>query len=177
LPQSKDGSLVWKYKPAPLNDKILGNGRMVSIWPIRTSVLVDRGVAYFAAGVFPHENIYICAVDAETGSEIWTNDTVSNRAHELQYGGIAPQGYLVASDELLYVPSGRAMPYAFDRKNGEFKFHMSPGGKQGGCWTLLHEGEIIAGVDKQSTPTKIAYDAATENALGQNIVGSPAMTW
>ena len=51
------------------------------------------------------------------GRLLWKNSTVGDKAHELAYGGISPQGYLVASEDILYVPSGRAMPAAFDRKD------------------------------------------------------------
>ena len=91
--------------------------------------IVDKGIVYFAAGVFPYEGLYICALDAEDGSVVWKNDTIGDRAHELEFGGISPHGYLVASQDILYVPSGRSMPAAFDRRTGKFLFCASPGGK------------------------------------------------
>ena len=83
---------------------------MISMWPVRTSVLVDAGQAIFCAGVFPYEGIYVCALNAADGSVIWKNDTIGDRAHELDFNGISPHGYLVASESTVYVPSGRAMP-------------------------------------------------------------------
>ncbi len=145
-----DGSLIWRQRPSPSDEKVLGNGRMISLWPIRTSVLVDRGVVYCGAGVFPYEGIYICALNAADGSSVWKNDTIGDRAHELSYGGISPHGYLLASDETLYVPAGRAMPAAFSRRSGQFLFWAFPGGKQGGTWSLLAGDELIAGVDPVS---------------------------
>ena len=50
---------------------------MISRWPIRTGVLVDRNTAYFGAGVFPHETIYLCAVDARDGTLVWYFDVVT----------------------------------------------------------------------------------------------------
>jgi len=86
-----NGRLIWKHRPGPTDEKVLGNGRMISLWPVRTSVLLDDGVAYFGAGVFPYEGIYICAVNAHDGTVVWTNDTLGDRAHELEYGGVSPQ--------------------------------------------------------------------------------------
>ena len=40
--KSKDGKLVWKYRAGPSDEKVLGNGRRISLWPVRTSVLVDQ---------------------------------------------------------------------------------------------------------------------------------------
>jgi len=47
---------------------------MISLWPVRTDILVDDGVAYFAAGVFPYEGLYVCALRSSDGSMIWKND-------------------------------------------------------------------------------------------------------
>ncbi|MCB7129297.1 MAG: PQQ-binding-like beta-propeller repeat protein, partial [Candidatus Brocadiales bacterium] len=158
---AKDGRLIWKYRAGPSDEKVLGNGRMISLWPVRTSVLVDEGVVYFGAGVFPYEGLYICALDADDGTPIWKNDTVGDLEHEVVFGGISPQGYLIASENVLYVPSGRAMPAAFDRESGQFLYYMFPPGKVGGTWALLDESNLVAGVDLSGIPTKVTYDELT----------------
>jgi outer membrane protein assembly factor BamB len=161
-----NGSLIWKYRAGPSDEKVIGNGRIISLWPVRTSVLVDDGKVYFGAGVFPFEGIHICALNADDGAVIWKNDTIGDRAHDLEFGGISPHGYLVASKDTLYVPSGRAMPAAFDRRTGKFLFYASPGGKRGGAWALLDNDKLIAGVDASGTPHKYAYDAKTGSRRG-----------
>ena len=163
---AESGALIWRYRPGPSDEKVIGNGRMISLWPVRTSVLVVDGVAYFAAGVFPYEGIYICALDAGNGAVVWKNDTIGDHAPELEYGGISPHGYILASKDMLYVPSGRSMPAAFDRKTGAFAFCASPGAKQGGVWALLDDDQLIAGVDLSGTPHKEAYDAKTGKSRG-----------
>ncbi|MBN2325815.1 MAG: PQQ-binding-like beta-propeller repeat protein [Candidatus Omnitrophica bacterium] len=170
-----DGALIWKYRPGLSLEKVLGNGRMISMWPIRTNVLVDRETAYFAAGVFPYEGLYVCALDVKDGRLIWKNDTVGDYAHELEYGGISPHGYLLASDDILFVPSGRAMPAAFDRKDGEFLYYASPGAKRGGTWALLCEDNLIAGVDYSGTPHKVSYEASTGSRTGEVIASAPGL--
>ena len=164
--KAKNGKLIWKYRAGPSAERLLGNGRMISLWPVRTSVLVDDGTVYFGAGVFPYEGIYICALDAENGSVIWKNDTTGDRAHELAFGGISPQSYLVASKNILYVPSGRAMPAAFGRKSGQFLHYLLPGAKVGGTWALLDEGNLIAGVDLSGSPAKRVYDEQSGKGKG-----------
>lgn len=170
---AEKGKLIWKYRPGHSDEKVIGNGAMISLWPVRTAVLADDGTVYFAAGVFPYEGIYICAVSADDGSVIWRNDTIGDRAHELDYGGISPHGYPLASKDILYVPSGRAMPAAFDRRTGKFLFYAVPGGKTGGTWTLLDADELIAGVDRSGTPTKMAYDARTGQRKGDAFAWFP----
>ena len=160
---ARNGKLIWKYRAGPSQEKMLGMGRMISLWPVRTSILLDDGVAYFAAGIFPYEGLYICALDASDGSVVWIDNTTGDRAHELQYGGFSPQSYLVASEDILYVPSGRALPAAFDKKSGEFLFYASPGdpGKGGGTWALLDGEKLVAGVGVFGEPAKLSFDGKT----------------
>jgi len=116
-----DGRIVWKFSAAPGRQKVLGNGKMISVWPVRTGVLVDNGVAYFGAGVFPFEGLYLYAVDAEDGRLLWRNDTYGGGGH----GSISPQGYMLATEDKLFVPSSRAMPAVFSREDGRLLFHRN----------------------------------------------------
>ena len=143
-----DGKLVWEFCAAPAGDLLLGNGRMISRWPIRTGVLVDAGVAYFAAGMWPSQGIHLYALEAAGGRPMWRNDTSGSMYIELPhhgasaFTGVAPQGYLLASDGVLLVPTGRSVPAAFDRKTGRL-IHYAPGSSKhdGGCWATLM-GEV-----------------------------------
>jgi len=142
------GRLVWSFTAAPDGQKVLGNGSMISLWPIRTGVLVDRGVAYFAAGLFPAEGLYLYAVDAATGKQIWKNDSYAVGGAS----GISPQGYLVASKDNLFTPSGRTMPAAFRRADGRFLFHRNfswrTTGLFGGTYALLADGLLFTAAEQ-----------------------------
>ncbi|MFO8014225.1 MAG: PQQ-binding-like beta-propeller repeat protein [Phycisphaerae bacterium] len=143
-----DGALVWTFRAAPTPERLLGNGRMISAWPVRTGVLVAGGTAYFAAGVFPAEGLFLCAVDAATGRLRWTNDTYAQGGRS----GISPQGYLLASADRLFVPSGRAMPAAFERDSGRFLFQRNFSwravGLFGGTYTLLAGDLLFNGTEQ-----------------------------
>ena len=156
-----DGAELWKRRLGPTDEVLLGNEHLISRWPIRTNVAVDDGVAYVAAGVFPHEGLYIAALDAADGKILWQNDTVGDREHELDYNGISPQGYLVLSEDTLFIPSGRALPAAFDRKTGDLRYVMRPNGKFGGTWAMLDGERLIVGVDRTGDPAKDTYDTRT----------------
>jgi len=51
------GKLKWRFGAGLRDDRVIGNGRMISRWPLRTGVLVDRGVAYITAGLWPSEGV------------------------------------------------------------------------------------------------------------------------
>ena len=136
------GELIWQLLAGPRDERIL-RGRMTSRWPIRTGVLVDDAVAYFGAGVFPHDNVYLCAVRADNGQVIWKNDTVSEQSAGRD--DLSPQGYLLASDDILFVPSGRTLPAALDRRTGRYLHKQLGGGKQvGGDKALLADDQIYS---------------------------------
>ncbi|MCA9009177.1 MAG: PQQ-binding-like beta-propeller repeat protein [Planctomycetaceae bacterium] len=143
------GQLHWQFRAGPADDWLIARGEMISRWPVRTGVLVDNGVAYFGAGVFPHENVYLYAVNANDGSLVWKQDSLS--AEDAGRNDLSPQGYLLASDSLLFVPSGRSLPAAFDRKTGKLihkrthPWRTVAGGVVGGTNALLADGQIYSG--------------------------------
>lgn len=149
-----DGSLVWKFRAAPDDRRVLGHGKMISLWPVRTGVLVDRGVAYFGAGVFPAEGVFMYAVDAETGREIWRNDATG----ESPQSWVSPQGYLLASSTTLYAPMGRMSPAALDRANGKLKLLPYFGKAVGGTYALLADDGVYTGTEEM-----VAYRGETRD--------------
>ncbi len=130
------GALQWKHRPGPEERRVIGNGRMISVWPVRTGVVVMDGVAYACAGVFPSETVYLCAMDAATGRRLWKTGMED----------LPAQGYLLASSTRLYVTTGRNRPVVFNRENGERIFQVSGGG--GGTYALLTGDTLIYGPGK-----------------------------
>jgi len=139
---ARSGELVWTFQGAPGDDRMLGNGRMISRWPLRTGVLVANHVAYITAGMWPNQGVYVYALDAETGRELWCNDSSGSMyvafPHSLAsgFGGVAPQGYLAASNDILLVPTGRHTPAAYDRNTGRL-LHCPQSGANGGAWITI----------------------------------------
>ncbi|MED5382314.1 MAG: PQQ-binding-like beta-propeller repeat protein, partial [Verrucomicrobiota bacterium] len=172
---ASDGSLVWKYRAGPSGERVIGNSRMISLWPVRTGLLMEGGTLYLAAGIFPYEGLYVAALEAKTGREIWLNDTSGDQAWGHQYGGMAPQGYLVASADNLYVPTGRGMPAAFDKRTGKFKKFLHAGGKVGGAWVQMAGDELYAGNDNQGADTKITFDATSGANRGDQFASFPSI--
>jgi len=137
----KTGKLVWRFHGAPGDDRIIGNGRMISRWPCRSGVLVADGVVYFTAGMWPTEGVYIYALDAKTGKELWCNDSSGSLYVDLPhpgatgFSGVAPQGYLLAHEDKLLVATGRCVPAAFDRRTGRLLYYKPAVALyHGGAW-------------------------------------------
>lgn len=135
-----EGALIWKFCAAPSNRKVLGNQRMISMWPVRGGPVLRDGRIYFAAGVWSMEGVFVYALDAEDGQVIWRNDRGSFvhgvHPHDATaMGGLTPQGYLVIEGDDLIVPCGTAYPARFDRATGELKaFQLPAPGRIPGGW-------------------------------------------
>jgi outer membrane protein assembly factor BamB len=140
-----DGSLRWKFRGGPDGRRILGNERLISMWPVRGAPVVVDGTLYFAAGVWPFMGIFVHALDAETGQVQWTNSGTGSNYLVQQHGspafaGVAPQGYLTVSKDVLLISGGLTVPAALDRKTGEF-LYFRPGerslGKDAGGYRVV----------------------------------------
>lgn len=135
-----DGSPVWSKKAVPSNRMLLGNQRLISVWPVRGGPVVKDGRVYFAAGVWPLEGTFVFCWDAATGAEIWRNDRCSylygTHPHATEaMGGLAPQGYLLIDGDDLIVPCSTAYPARLDLKTGAIKeFELPSAGRYTGGW-------------------------------------------
>ncbi len=138
-----DGTLIRKWRGGPNDQMVLGNEHLVSRWPARGGVVILNDTVYFAAGIWPSDGIYLHAVDAKSGEVVWTNDKSGGIYMAQPHGGasaasgVAVQGHLVATADHLFVPTGRAVPAAFSRKDGKFKYyHLQKNGHRGGTTTM-----------------------------------------
>lgn len=129
---ARSGATKWIINPAASERLLPGNERIISACPVRTGVLIYDDIAYFASGIFPTEGVSLYAVNALTGETIW-------KKPELQ---LSPQGYLLAIDENLYVPTGRTQPVVFDRKTGEKKGQFEG---NGGAYALVVNDTLVFG--------------------------------
>ena len=143
------GSLRWKVRGGPSDRKLLGNGRLISTWPARGAPTVAEGTVYFAAGIWPFMGVFLHAVDARTGKVVWTNDGdgsvyIKQPHNAASFGGVAPQGSLVAAGDRLLVPGGRSVPACFDRKTGKLLYyHLAENGKRGGGCEVFSAGSFF----------------------------------
>ena len=69
-------------------------------------------MAYFAAGLFPAEGVYLFALEAKSGDLIWRRP-LDGRGNDAP----SPQGYLLANDDSLFITS-RIAPTRWSKADG-----------------------------------------------------------
>ena len=143
--------LVWRYRHADEDRLIPSNGKMISLWPCRTDVLVQDGKAYFAASLLPWNPSYLCCLDAETGVPLY----------KVAHGKCTLQGPMLASATKLYASQGRLPPLVFDRATGQVSVKLRT---HGGVYAILTEDDVLfqgRGQKKQGDGELRAFDART----------------
>lgn len=154
---AETGRLLWKRRGGPDERRVLGNGRLISMWPARGGPVIADGVVYFAAGLWPTLGVFVHAVDAATGWILWTNDTSGTRWGEQPHGsfalnGLSPQGHLVLAGDKLLLPNGRSYPAVFDAGTGSLLAYQMGFREQVGCQVVATKEHFFAGVLCGLTP-------------------------
>jgi hypothetical protein len=143
-----DGRLAWSYRAGPVDRRIVGDGRLESVWPIHGSVLVLDNVVYFAAGrsSFLDGGIFLYGLDVRTGKKLYealvestpvnrnnsgalpdvlmsNGTTISMRRlsfdKELRKGGGGRQGSFAATTGLLEDCWGHRLTWRLGRASGK----------------------------------------------------------
>lgn len=171
------GQLLWKHQGGPDHSRRLGNERMISRWPARGGAVVVEGIVYYGAGIWPSDGIFLHALDARSGEPIWVNNNSGSIYMPQPHGGanaesgVAAQGYLVATNTTLtetsgknnqrawlLVPTGRAVPAAFDRVTGQFQyFNLQKYGHKGSA-------SVVAS-DRYFLNSGMAFDTVSGESL------------
>ena len=146
------GELVWKKMTGKENRRVPSNGRLTSLWAVRTGIVVLDDIAYFCAGVFPSENVYLCALNAETGAEVYRHAMTDFPA----------QGYMLASGDRLYVTTGRHRPLVFERSTGKRMYQAD--GDSMGSYAILNNDQLIYGPGITGTVSIHSADQETQLA-------------
>lgn len=133
---ARTGALIWKHRPGLTSRRIPGNGRIISPWAIRTGIVVVGDRLYCGSGVIPSETVFVCALDANTGNEIWK--TAMN--------DLPAQGYMLASKSRVYVVTSRDRPVVFEADTGKRLAQVAGGA--GGTFALLTGDTLLYGPGK-----------------------------
>ena len=150
---SRSGEMLWKIRAAPKDRpeyRHLGNGRLVSFWPVRGGPVIAEGKLFFGSGIWPTMGVFVFAADPETGELLWTNSNSHhlpdtridhNRLHE---AGISPQGHMAVSDGRLIVANGRSMPARLDCETGKL-LHFVQGYRNGDSRVIVSGDLALVG--------------------------------
>ncbi|MBL9135726.1 MAG: PQQ-binding-like beta-propeller repeat protein [Verrucomicrobiales bacterium] len=160
------GSVIWRQRAVESDRRIPGNGRVISNWPVRSSVIVLNGVAYATAGMFPSEGVHIVGLDAATGAVRW---------RQIQTD-LPAQGYLLASASKLYVPAGRNNPVVCNLADGK-RLHVVEG--SGGTYALLTGDLLVFGPGKTGQLNAVEEDQKDQLATfqGSHMIVTPTRSY
>lgn len=151
--EAASGKLLWKFKAPPSSRKILGNGRLISLWPVRGGPVLKDDIIYFAAGLWPFEGIFVYALDARSGDVIWLNDRsgslfLGHPHGAWSFGGPSLQGYLLINGNDLLVPNGSGgVPAYFDIRNGKLLAFCHLANRVPGSWFVAADAAGRLNVD------------------------------
>jgi outer membrane protein assembly factor BamB len=158
------GRELWKFRGGPSDRKVIGNDRVISTWPARGAPVIADGTVYFAASIWPFMGVFVHALDARSGTPIWTNDAdgslyIKQPHNADSFAGVAPQGPLVVNGDRLLVPGGRSIPACLDRRTGKLlRFQIAENNKRGGGSEVYTQGEVFFNGG-------VAFDLATQKPL------------
>lgn len=119
--RASDGELVWKYRAAPVDQRVMAYEQLESVWPVSGSILVEDGIAYFVAGRsnFLDGGLRWIKLDVRTGEKLAelvideqdpdSNGTIQDRLQILQMPTGLPD-ILSSDDKWVYMRSQK-----FDR--------------------------------------------------------------
>jgi len=178
-----DGSLVWKFRGGPDDSRLLGNKRLISMWPARGGPVIDDGIVYFAASIWPFMGTFIYALDAGTGDVVWVNDGNGSefmlQPHNApSFAGVAPQGAFVVAGDKLLIPGGRSVPAVFDRATGKLLYyHLASSGKTGGSFVCA-DNDVFFNHYREKVTTM--YHLGSGNTLVSSMGEYPVLagdTW
>jgi len=107
---ASEGQLIWRFRAAPSDRRIVSYGQVESLWPVHGSVLILKGRAIVSAGrsSWLDGGIHLFALDPATGNQLATvtDSTIGNR-----YPGNPTPGMLsdlmVSDGECAYVRCSR----------------------------------------------------------------------
>jgi len=166
--RTSDGELAWKFRAAPVDRRIVADGRLESIWPVHGSVLVQDDVAYFAAGrsSYLDGGIRLFGLDLCTGKELCRTTISAQPVHS----GAEESG---TSDSIgalpdVLVSDGRTINMRHLQFDAELKLqdrsHLNTLCATTGLledtwfhrqnWTLAHQGQINPAVRAGSLSTQ-----------------------
>jgi outer membrane protein assembly factor BamB len=125
------GKEIWRRRLSDRDWRIPGNGRLISSWPIRTGCVVVGDHVYATSGLYPQQGAWAFSIELATGSIAWQVPLAES-----------PQGYLLASSQRLFIPTGRSQPISLELATGKLGKRLQ---SLGGTFAVIDGDTIIGG--------------------------------
>ena len=116
--EAKTGRLLWRFRAAPSERYVVIYGSLTSTWPVNSGVVVQDGIAYFAAGIIDHDGTHVYALDAVTGEIIWQNNSSGHLNPQLRKGASVQGNLAISGDKLLLAGGNLVSPAPYDLATG-----------------------------------------------------------
>ncbi|MCH2062748.1 MAG: PQQ-binding-like beta-propeller repeat protein [Roseibacillus sp.] len=70
--RAQDGALIWKFRAAPVDRRLMAFEQIESVWPVHGTVLVEDGIASFVVGrsTFLDHGLRYIQLDVKTGAKL-----------------------------------------------------------------------------------------------------------
>ena len=127
--RADNGHLIWRFRGAPHDRKVLVHGKPESVWPIAGGVIAEQdeqgGKIWFYAGRCSHDKVFVHCLNATSGEVIWTQDKagLAIKLTGIEGGvspfGVSPNGIIAASKDVLFIPQGPRWPAGIRKSDGK----------------------------------------------------------
>jgi PKD repeat protein len=187
-----DGAVLWKKRGGPTNRKGIGFGRLISSWPNHSSPILRDGIVYFTSGIFSLEGVFVYALNADTGAEVWRNDSdIGQMPGTLSTGviplgtsgykggapiGPSPQGYPVINDSgtQLRYPSGHEPLSVWNLQKGHLLNFVTGGKTSSLMWLSPSDDNYYGPTERPTTITTGSGSYGTTDAAALGVTGTPS---
>ncbi|MHC4502661.1 MAG: outer membrane protein assembly factor BamB family protein, partial [Planctomycetota bacterium] len=107
------GELIWRFRAAPADLRLVASGRLESLWPVNGSVLVMDGKAYCVAGRSMHldSGLYVYSLDVKTGEVLQRANLKADTGPKGELKGAVLPDILVSDGDNIYM---RQMQFKID---------------------------------------------------------------
>ncbi|HVC95053.1 MAG TPA: PQQ-binding-like beta-propeller repeat protein [Pirellulales bacterium] len=114
--RASDGALLWRYRAAPLDRRLMAFEQLESVWPVHGSIMIEKDVAHFVVGrsSFLDGGMWYVRLDPRTGKKLGqtvlndrdpeTGEDIQNRLQTLQMP-VALADILCTDGECVYLRS------------------------------------------------------------------------
>ena len=184
--EAATGRGLWEFRAAPIDRHLLVYGNVSSTWPVNSGVLVDDGIAYFAAGIIDHDGTHVYAVDAHTGKLRWQNNGSGHLDASIRKG-VSVQGNLsLTGNRLLLAGGNQVSPASYAIEDGACVSAAPRGGQpsaNGGKFvgvfsddTVFQGGRILHS-SPRNVSTKGSFLALCGNRVNTLVQGGIPPAW